>query len=99
MMDPSGESLFFLVEHQYQNPQILTGIVLFLEMILIPHLRIKNLGKQFMLGTSNVDLVSSPVKIGTKSARIGYPNDGMLAYSKRNEYDFTGMDYRGLVLS
>ena len=47
-------------------------------------------GQTIYSGTSNVDLVSSPVKIGTKSARIGYPNDGMLAYSKRNEYDFTG---------
>ena len=48
MMDPSGESLSFLVEHQYQHLKILTGIVLFLEMILIPHLRIKNLDKQFI---------------------------------------------------
>ena len=47
-------------------------------------------GQTIYSGTSNVDLVSSPVKIGTKSARIGYPNSGMLAYSKRNEYDFTG---------
>ena len=41
-------------------------------------------------GSSNVDLVTSPVKIGTKSARIGYPNTGGLLYSKRNEYDFRG---------
>ena len=47
-------------------------------------------GQTIYSGTSNVDLVTSPVKIGTKSARIGYPNSGMLAYSKRNEYDFTG---------
>ena len=47
-------------------------------------------GQTIYSGTSNVDLVSSPVKIGTKSARIGYPDVGGLLYSKRNEYDFTG---------
>ena len=47
-------------------------------------------GETIYSATSNVDLVSSPVKIGTKSARIGYPNDGGLLYSKRNEYDFRG---------
>jgi len=47
-------------------------------------------GQTVYSGTSNVDLVSSPVKVGTKSARIGYPNNGGLAYPKRSEYDFTG---------
>jgi hypothetical protein len=47
-------------------------------------------GQTVFSGTSNVDLVSSPVKVGTKSARIGYPNNGGLAYPKRSEYDFTG---------
>jgi len=47
-------------------------------------------GQTIYVGTSNVDLVTSPVKIGTKSARIGYPNNGSLLYSKRSEYDFTG---------
>ena len=41
-------------------------------------------------GSSNVDLVTSPVKVGTKSARIGYPSSGALAYPKRSEYDFSG---------
>ena len=60
-------------------------------MILIPHLTDQKFGQTIYSGTSNVDLVTSPVKIGTKSARIGYPNDGMfVAYSKRNEYDFRG---------
>ena len=45
---------------------------------------------QAVHSSSNVSLVSSPVKIGTKSARIGYPNNGGLAYPKRSEYDFTG---------
>ena len=47
-------------------------------------------GQTIYSGTSNVDLVTSPVKIGTKSSKIGYPNDGGLLYSKRNEYDFRG---------
>ncbi len=47
-------------------------------------------GQTIYSGTNNVDLVTSPVKIGTKSARIGYPNNGGLLYSKRSEYDFTG---------
>lgn len=48
-------------------------------------------GQTIYSGTSNnVSLVSSPVKVGTKSVRIGYPNGGGLAYPKRNEYDFTG---------
>lgn len=47
-------------------------------------------GQTIYSASSNVDLVSSPVKIGTKSARIGYPDVGGLLYSKRDEYDFTG---------
>ena len=47
----------------------------------------------FSGSSSNVDLVSSPVKVGTKSARLGfggYGNTYAVAYPKRNEYNFTG---------
>lgn len=47
----------------------------------------------FSGGSSSVDLVTSPVKIGTKSARIGFGGSGnafALAYPKRSEYNFTG---------
>jgi len=47
-------------------------------------------GQTVYSGSSNTDLVTSPVKVGTKSARIGYPSNGALAYPKRSEYDFTG---------
>ena len=47
-------------------------------------------GQTVYSGSSNTDLVTSPVKVGTKSARIGYPSNGALAYPKRSEYNFTG---------
>ena len=38
---------------------------------------------------NGISLVTSPVKVGTKSLRIQQPN-GYLGYDKRSEYDFTG---------
>jgi len=37
---------------------------------------------------SQASLVTSPVKVGTKSLKI--PENGYVAYDKRSEYDFTG---------
>ena len=54
----------------------------------------QRLGQTVFSGSSgNVDLVTSPVKVGTKSARIGYggnSNSYALAYPKRSEYNFSG---------